>query len=90
MTPEMRRTLTIFQDHYAAHGVAPTFREVAKIEGLASVQSVHRRVHALVAAGLLVKGHGHSRSYLPAGPDLTNVPTDQLRTELAKREKQHG
>jgi SOS-response transcriptional repressor LexA len=90
MTPEMRRTLTIYQEHYAAHGVAPTFREVAKIEGLASTQSVHRRVHALVEAGLLVKGHGHSRSFLPAGVDLTNVSTDQLRSELEKREARHG
>jgi SOS-response transcriptional repressor LexA len=90
MTPEMRRTLTNFQTYYAAHGVGPSMRELATIEGLASPAGVLRRVHALAAAGYLVRVHGHSRAYAPAGTDLSMVSIDELRAELEKREARHG
>ena len=37
MTPEMRRTLTLVQDYYAQHGVSPSLRKLAEMEGLSSV-----------------------------------------------------
>lgn len=92
MTPEMRRTLTVIQEYHAAHGVAPTFREIMKALDLKSKAPIHRRVHALIDRGYLVKLPGRDRAYVPATtvPDLTSVPADALRAELAKRERRHG
>jgi len=92
MTPEMRRTLTVIQEYHAAHGVSPTFQELMEALELKSKAPVHRRVQALVERGHLVKLPGRDRAYAPvsAAPDLSSVPVDALRAELAKREGKDG
>lgn len=92
MTPEMRRTLTIIQDYHAEHGVAPSLRKLASLEGLSSVGSVHRRVHTLIERGYLVQLRGRNNSFAPASvmPSLADFSDEQLRAELAKREEAHG
>ena len=92
MTPEMRRTLTHLQEYYAQHGVSPSFRTLADLEGVSSVSGPHRRVSALVERGYLVKLVGRDNSYAPASamPSLSDFSDGQLRAELAKREKARG
>lgn len=91
MTPEMRRTLTNFQEFFAAKGIAPTIRELMAMEGLASPSSVLKRVHTLVERGYIVKLPGRNRALAPAdGIDLAGATIDQLRAELARREADNG
>ncbi|WP_370176260.1 LexA family protein [Sphingobium abikonense] len=92
MTPEMRRTLTLVQDYYAQHGVSPSLRKLAEMEGLSSVGSTHRRVHKLIERGYLVQLKGRNNSFAPASamPNLADFSDDQLRAELAKRGVGHG
>lgn len=92
MTPEMRRTLTVIQEYYAQHGVAPTFQEILDAEGGKSKSAVHRRVHALIERGHLVRLPGRDRAFAPVPDrvDLAGVPTEQLLGELEKRRKPNG
>lgn len=92
MTPEMRRTLTHVQEYYAQHGVSPSFRKLADLEGLSSIGGVHRRVHALMKRGYLVQLEGRGGNFAPASamPSLSGFSDAQLRAELAKREKSRG
>lgn len=92
MTPEMRRTLTNIQEYYAEHGTAPSFRKLADMEGLASASAVHRRVHELIDRGYLVQLRGRNNGFAPASamPNLAGFSDQQLRAELARREKANG
>lgn len=90
MTPEMRRTLTHFQEYFAEHGIAPSFRELAAMDGARSTNSIHRRVHALLDRGHLVRVMGRNRAFALAEANLASVPTDQLLGELERRGVDHG
>lgn len=92
MTPEMRRTLTVIQEYYAVHGVSPTFQEMMEALGLKSKAPIHRRVHALVARGHLVKLPGRDRAYAPVetSVNLSAIPTEKLLGELEKRRSDNG
>ncbi|WP_289145060.1 hypothetical protein [uncultured Sphingobium sp.] len=90
MTPEMRETLTHIQGYFEQHGVAPSYRQLMEMAGVASTTSIHRRVHALVDRGHLIRVQGGARCYVPAKTDLTNVPLPDLLCELERRRANHG
>lgn len=90
MTPNQRETLTHMEDYYRAHGVAPSFRQLADMAGVSSITSIHRRIQALVEAGFVTKTPGRSRSYIPAKANLSAVSTEELLGELERRRALRG
>lgn len=90
MTPEMHETLTHIQEYYNQHGYSPTYRELTKMTGLSSSNSIHRRVHALLERGHLIRLPGRDRCYVPAKIDLTPVPLGDLLAEIERRGVNHG
>ena len=46
-------TLTVLSDHIAAHGYAPTVRELGQLLGLSSPDTVQKRLDVLERAGLI-------------------------------------
>ncbi|MCW5590265.1 MAG: transcriptional repressor LexA [Legionellales bacterium] len=54
LTDSLRKTLEFIQGYIHEHGYAPKFPEIAKGLGIKSTGVIHRYVHALQEAGLLV------------------------------------
>ena len=48
-----KETLTVLSDHIDAHGYAPTVRELGKLLGLSSPDTVQKRLDVLEGAGLI-------------------------------------
>lgn len=60
ITQRQLDTLTAVQRHIAAHGHAPTVRELAMALGLRSIATVQARLGDLRRAGVLVDAPKHS------------------------------
>lgn len=90
MTPQMQRTLSAFLAYFDEHGVAPTIRQLASIEGASSTSHVHQRLCRLADDGHLIRRKGRERGFAPKKPNLSGITTADLQAELARREKRHG
>jgi hypothetical protein len=85
MTPQQTRVLDLVREHIHATGIAPTYQEIAD-ELIVSKTRIHSLVEKLVAGGQLTRRkHVHRPLGLPDHADLTIVPTELLRAELARR-----
>jgi SOS-response transcriptional repressor LexA len=62
MTQPQARVLRFISDFVAAHGFGPSYREIAKEIGAASISTVHRHVTQLRKRGL-IKGPSGARRY---------------------------
>ena len=90
MTNHQLQLLDFIREFIAKHGVSPTYREMKSGLGCRSLGIVHGMVNRLVDAGCLVRRPGRPRNLALPGADLRFVPTDQLRAELARRERRHA
>jgi SOS-response transcriptional repressor LexA len=84
MRKDSRRpqVLDAFRAHVEASGRAPTFRELGDAVGISSV-AAWKNVQALIYEGKLERTARGAA--LPNHHDVSNVPTDDLRGELARR-----
>jgi len=90
MTPAQKRCLDIVAAWIAAHGVAPTYREIAATMGGNAQGRAHDLVAALVAQGELIRTAARNRNLRMPTVDLTRVPLDELLAEIERRSKADG
>jgi repressor LexA len=58
----LHETYEAIRDHTASHGYPPSYRELGKILGLSSTDSVRDRVLALEKAGMVERVEGSPRA----------------------------
>lgn len=86
LTRKQRELLDYLGSYIATEGFAPSFEEMKNALGLKSKSGVHRLVEALLERGFVERLPNRARSIRIADP-LAHVSTEELRTELAKRER---
>lgn len=85
MSPNQRKALAFVREQLDLTGVSPSYQEIARHLGI-SVPGAWKVTQALLGQGQLVKTRAVSRNLaLPGEVDLSTVPTEQLRKELAHR-----
>lgn len=100
MTPRQLQALDYIEAYHRENRMMPSLGEIQAALGLAARSGAHRVVDRLIAGGHLIRTRSGARGIaLPAHPDLANVPTKELETELRRRamagvhhqlEKAHG
>lgn len=66
LTPRQQQILELLKNFTADHGYAPTVRELCRLAGVSSPDTVQYHLDNLRAKGLLEEAHGKSRTLLPA------------------------
>jgi len=66
LTPRQQQILELVRDFTTDHGYAPTVRELCRLAGVSSPDTVQYHLDNLRAKGLLEEAHGKSRTILPA------------------------
>jgi len=91
MTPILLRTLDFIKAYHDQHRIMPTLEDIRVGVGLSSRSSAHKHVSRLIYDGHLVRTH-HGRRNIALANDapLAQIPTADLRAELARREVAHG
>ena len=85
MTPIQLCVLDAIRSYIDRTTMAPTLGEIVSATGM-SKTGVHRAISLLVKDGNLIRKGWKPRGLaLPAAVDLTALPTDRLRSELARR-----
>lgn len=69
LSPRQQRILNVIRDHQAAHGYAPSLRDIGEQVGLASASTVKYQVGELVRKGWLRRTAGVSRALTVLEPD---------------------
>lgn len=77
LTPSQERFLAAVANHWRAHGIAPTYRDLAAVLGFRSTNAVSGMVRVLVKKGRLECDATTSRTLWPAGW------RDRIRAALA-------
>ena len=93
LTPQQDSILKHIKSFLAEHGYAPTVRELCRLAGLRSPDTVQYHLDKLRAKGLLESVHGKSRTMAPAGshgvamiPILGSVPAGPAAGAYAEAE----
>lgn len=85
MTPCQQKVLAFIQLYSAAHGYAPSFREMRDGMGYASTSSLFKCIDELIVLGKLRKVARGSRRNIHLVNELGNFSTEALVGELEKR-----
>ncbi len=85
MTPQVAATLAYIESYCAAHGYAPTIREIAFGQGYKSPQSVHGHVSRLISEGYLTRDTRAAHRQLRLRNPLAGFSDDQIVGEAQRR-----
>jgi repressor LexA len=88
MTPNQLKVLDYVRERIEITGVGPSYDEIREALGHKSKSSTSRIVDALVREGKLFRKEGRHRGLSLTSHSLAEVPTADLRAELARRN--HG
>ena len=90
MTPYQLKVLDFVRARIEARGISPTYDEIRRELGHKSKSSTARIVDALVRQGHLHRQSGRHHGLSLAARSLAQVPTADLRAELARRGREAG
>src|SRR4051794_31000709 len=75
LTPQQQSILKLIKEFQADHGYAPTVRELCRLAGLKSPDTVQYHLDNLRAKGMLASLHGKPRTLaMPAAERVAMVP----------------
>ncbi len=91
MSPIQKTTLDFVTLYFEEHGISPPIRTIASHLGHRHPGHAHKIVSSLAEYGYLKKLPDKTGKYEPATlAGLAAIPTERLRAELAKRERDNG
>lgn len=90
MKPDERKLFDFIARTIEATGEAPSYREMMAHMGVKSKNGVAIRLDRLCAQGHLVRDARVHRGLQLARSPLGNIPTAELRAELARRDRGNG